>query len=272
MVIYDIYALLKFAANMKNQSKNRIDQLIVSLSEELSRIPNFDLTRTDPDTNRLFNLIVIKFADIQDFKILYRRYYIPATQRAIIDTRKELKTSIYVKALSVTDTQLKENYYDTIRLGYVGLFHKVENYIKDILKEVNYLFNEGRSDSESIEKFFEKKYKYNFLNWYSDNEINKINWICNCVKHYDGYPKKEPKFHYLRHLSEDEKIKIEKEDFLKDIDYVTDTFYKLKLSQIFALAVFKMATNDKDENEHLMTDELREKYRTLENKIKEIMN
>ena len=257
---------------MKNQSRNRIDQLIVSLSEELSRIPNFEITRTDPDANRLFNLIVTKFADIQDFKTLYKRYYIPATKRAIVDTQKELKTSIYVKILSVTDTQLKENYYDTIRLGYVGLFHKIENYIKDILKEVNFLFNEGRTDSESIETFFDKKYKYNFFNWYSDTEINKINWICNCVKHYDGYPNKVPKFQYLRHLPENEKIKIEQEDFFKDIAYVTDTFYKLKLSQIFALAVFRMATNDKNENVDLMTDELREKYQTLENKIKEIMN
>lgn len=257
---------------MKNQNKNRIDQLIVSLSEELSRIPNFELTRTDPDANRMFNLIVTKFADIQDFKTLYKRYYIPATNRAIIDTRKELKTSIYVKVLSVTDTQLKENYYDTIRLGYVGLFHKIENYIKDLLKEVNQLFKELWNDTETIEKFYEKNYKYNFLNWYSDTEVNKINWICNCVKHYDGYPKKEPKFQNLRYLPEDEKIKIEQEDFFKDIDYVIDTFYRLKLSQIFALAVFKMATNDKVENENLMTDELRDKYQTLENKIKEIMN
>lgn len=254
---------------MKNQSKNRIDQLVVSLSEELSRIPNFELTRTDPDANRLFNLIVTKFSDIQDFKTLYKRYYIPAANRAIVDIRKELKTSIYVKVLSVTDTQLKENYYDTIRLGYVGLFHKVENYIKDLLKEVNILFNEGRTGSESIENFFEKNYKFKFNNWYSDIWINKINWICNCVKHYDGYPKKEPKFQYLRHLPENEKIKIEQEDFYKDIDYVIDTFYKIKLSQIFSLAVFKMATEDK--NEDLMTDELRAKYLDLENKIKQIM-
>lgn len=51
-----------------------------------------------------------------------------------------------------------------------------------------------------------------------------------------------------------------------------DTFYKLKLSHIFALVVFKMATNNRNESEELMTEELREKYQVLENKLKEILN
>ena len=256
---------------MKNKAKNRIDELITRLSNEFSKIPNFELTQTDSDANRMFNIVINKFSDIQDFKTLYKRYYIPASNRAIADTRNELKTSFYRKALNLTDNQLKENYYDTIRLGYVGLFHKVENYVKDILLEANLLFNEGKTGRDSIETFFDKNYNFKFNNWYADITLNKINWICNCVKHYDGYPKKEPKYQYLSHLPETEKIKIDHDSFFKDIEYVADSYYQFKLAQIFTLAVFKMATDDKIEDEDIMTDELRAKYLDLEDKVKKLM-
>ena len=57
---------------MKKPSKNKIDQLIENLSVEFSKIPNFELTQTDTDANRIFNLIISKFSDIQDFKTLYK--------------------------------------------------------------------------------------------------------------------------------------------------------------------------------------------------------
>ena len=116
--------------------------MIANLANEFSKIPNFDLTQTDADANRLFNFIITRFSDIQDYKTLYQRYFIPSTNKALVDTKKELKTSFYKKILNISDSQLKENYHDTIRLGYVGLFHKVENYVKDLLKEANLLFND----------------------------------------------------------------------------------------------------------------------------------
>lgn len=254
---------------MKKGKQNKIDLLIVNLANEFSKIPNFDLTQTDADANRLFNFIITRFSDIQDYKTLYQRYYIPSTNKALVDTKKELKTSFYKKLLNISESQLKENYYDTIRLGYVGLFHKVENYVKDLLKEANLLFNDGKQGNDSIEKFFEKNYDFKFNNWYSDIWLHKINWICNCVKHYDGYPKKEPKYKYLEYLPEDEKIRINHDEFYKDIDYVANTFYQFKLSQIFSLAVFKMSKDDM--NPEIMNDELTAKYNDLEDKIKKLM-
>lgn len=254
---------------MKKPRRNSIDQLINNLAVEFSRIPNFDLTQTDKDGNRLFNFVITKFSEIQDFRTLYQRYFIPSTNKAIADAKKEIRTSFYKNLLNITESQLKENYYDTIRLGYVGLFHKVENFTKDLLREANLVFNNGKTGKDSIENFFEKEYNFKFNNWYSDIWIYKINWISNCVKHYDGYPKKEPKYEYLKHLPENEKIRIDHKEFYKDIEYVANTFYQFKLSQVFSLAAFKMLKNDM--NEEIMTEELNEKYADLEEKIKRIM-
>ncbi|MDP4208550.1 MAG: hypothetical protein Q8928_07025 [Bacteroidota bacterium] len=254
---------------MKKVRRNKIDLLIENLSVEFSKIPNFELTQTDTDANRLFNFIIIRFSEIQDFKSLYQGYFIPSTNKAIADARNEIRASFYRKSLNVSDSQLKENYYDTIRLGYVGLFHKIENYVKDLLVEANQLFNEGKSGDDSIEKFYEKNYKFKFTDWYADLWINKINWICNCVKHYDGYPKKEPKYKYLNHLPENEKIRINHDEFYKDIDYVVNTFYHLKLAQVFTLSLFKMVTDSK--NDDILNDELKEKYLDLERQMKQLM-
>ena len=254
---------------MKKPRKNSLDQLINNLAVEFSKIPNFDLTQTDEDGNRLFNFVVTKFSEIQDFRILYQRYFIPSTNKAIVDAKKEIRSSFYKNLLNVTESQLKENHFDTIRLGYVGLFHKIENFTKDLLKEANLVFNNGKTGKDSIEKFFEKEYNFKFNNWHSNVWVHKINWISNCVKHYDGYPKKEPKYKYLEHLPENEKIRIEHNEFYKDIEYVANTYYQFKLSQVFSLAVFKMS---KDEmNEDIMPEELKEKYAELEQKIKQIM-
>mgnify|MGYP003644785706 CR=1 FL=1 len=249
--------------------KNRIDILIDSLSAEFAKIPNFEMTQTDSDANKLFNFILTKFSDINDFKTLYKRYYIPATNKAIVEAKNEIRSSYYRKILDVSDEQLKENYYDTIRLGYVGLFHKVENYVKDLLIHVNMIFNEGKTGANSIEKFFEKKYEFKFTNWHSNIHLNKINWICNCVKHYDGYPKKEPKYRYLSHLPEEEKIKIHHNDFFKDIEYVAEVYYQIKLTQILSLSLFKIATDNLSESD--LSDDLSHSYKILEDKIKLLM-
>jgi len=254
---------------MKNNRKNKIDILIERLSIEFAKIPNFELTQTDTEANKLFNFVMIRFSDIQDFKTLYQGYFIPSANKAIVDARNEIKSSYYRKIINISDFQLKENYYDTIRLGYVGLFHKIENFIKDLLIEANLIFNDGKSGTESIEKYYEKEYKFRFNDWHGDLTTNKINWICNCVKHYDGYPKKEPKYKYLEHLSENEKIRINHDEFYRDIDYIANTFYQLKLAQVLSFSVFKMLINNLNDFDN--TEDFQEKYNEIERQIRQLM-
>ncbi|MES2798485.1 MAG: hypothetical protein V4638_00585 [Bacteroidota bacterium] len=232
-------------ANSNNKkNRNKIDLFIEKLGSEFSKIPNFNLTQEDPDGKELFNFIVSKFADLSDFKILYKQYFIPATNRARAATIHEIKSSHYLKILDIPKIDLEENYYDTIRLGYVGLFHKVENFVKDLLILVNKVFNNGKKGKDSIESFVESRYGFKFNNWHGDLYMKKINWIANCVKHYDGYPLKLPKYEYLTYLPEDQKIKIKQEDFFNDIEYVLNSYYQMKLSQMLALATFKMVFDE----------------------------
>ena len=121
-------------------------------------------------------------------------------------------------------------------------------------------------EKTQLNAFFEKRYNFRFNNWYLDDCMYKINWINNCVKHYDGYPKKEPKYKYLTHLPENEKIKLTHLEFFKDIDYISDNYYQIKLSQVMAFAIYKMAIDDFDFN--LRTPELSEKYEKIGKRYK----
>ena len=252
---------------MKKKKINKFDLLIGNLSHEFAKIPNFELTQTDQDANRIFNLVITKFSEIQDYKTLYKQYFIPATNKAIADSKKEINSSFYKKIININDDILKENYYEVIRLGYVGLFHKIENFVKDLLSEANIIFN--KESNISIEKFYEKEYNFKFKNWHSSYFIFKINWISNCVKHYGGYPLKEVKFDYLNKHPKDEKIKITHQEFFEDIDSVANTYFQTKLGEVMSLSLFKMFKDEHSEDD--ISDNFRSQYIELEETIKKII-
>ncbi len=254
---------------MSKNKVNSIDHLIEKLTIEFAKIPNFQLTQSDPDANRLFNFVLNKFSEIQDFKTLYKRYFIPSINKSIVDTKNEIKHSVFRSLINLPENQLKGNYYDTIRLGYVGLFHKIENFVKDLISETNLLFNNNLLGEDSISQFYQVKYNFKFDNWYSDTCITKINWISNCTKHYDGYPKKIPKYKYLSYIPENVRININHDEFIGDIEYVANTFYYYKLSQILTLGIFKMASDELNNDD--CSDEVKEKLSILESKLKIIM-
>jgi hypothetical protein len=253
---------------MKKKRKNSIDQLIENLAVEFSKIPNFDLTQNDPDGNRMFNLVISKFSEIQDFKTLFINYYIPKSNKAIVDAKNEIRKSIYKEKINITDEQLKENLYDVIRLGYVGLFHKIENFVKDFLKEANILLNENKKGRESLKKYFETNYNFSFYDWKKVSIVDKIGLICNCVKHNDSFPTNDLRTKYLNYLKEGERIRIDKDTFSSDIDFIINHFYIGKLRQIFGLGMFKMMKDTFEESDN---NELNEKFKEIEKQINGLM-
>jgi len=256
----------------KRHKTNNLDSLIENLVTEFLKIPNFELTQTNSDANRIFNLVLRKFSEIQDFKTLFLNYYIPSSNKAIVETKREINSSHYKNLINISGEQLKENLYDIIRLGYVGLFHKIESFVNDVLKEANNLFREidVNEDNISIEEYFKTHYNFKFNNWKRDSNIEKINWISNCVKHYDGFPRKEPKSKYFKDWPENEKLKITVEEFKEDIDYVINSFLKLTLAQIMSFGLYKMTMTSINAEE--MTEEIRKTLNDFESKIRFLMN
>jgi hypothetical protein len=245
---------------MKKQ--NSIDLLVETLSKEFSQIKNFELTQDDPLGNKFFTFIVKNSSELNSFKNLFVHYYLPASLKSSQDFSRELKFSKYKHLIKIENEELKENYFETIRLGYVGAFHKYESYVKNITVLMNEFFldlfeNENYQDIETyLKKTFQIELKKTITKFYASE---KINWIANCVKHYDGYPIKEPVLMSFIHHDKNKKIQIEANEFREDLDdlmkqnqLLLSVLFLVGFHQFMGQAYFKIKdqlTEGKDEKD-----------------------
>lgn len=225
----------------KKKIPNKFDTLVERLIEEFIKIPNFDLTSTDEVANKAFNIITFRIAEVSSYKELVCQHFIPATNKAIFEGQKDFHNSKYKFLLKTKELDFKETLYDTVRLAYVGLFHKLENYINDVIKIPDLIFGELYETQGTVAKWAKEKLKFDIKDWQQFYITHKINWICNCVKHKDGLPIKEPKPSRFQYEDETQRIRIAPEEFKQDCELLIK-FYPVYLQAMFLFAQHKLAT------------------------------
>ena len=133
--------------------KNSIDQIVENLVDEFSKIQNFQLTQEDEVGKKFFSFAISIAIEFNSFQTLFIQYYLPASRRSILDTKREIKQSSYKHLISIPEDDFMENYYETIRLGYVGAYHKYENFMKRMVSQIDAFFkNLDEEDSIFILK------------------------------------------------------------------------------------------------------------------------
>lgn len=228
----------------KKKQKTSFDELVERLIQEFNKIPNFDLTRTDEVGNSVFNIIAYRIAEVSSYKDLVCQHFIPATNKAIFEGKKDFQNSRYKAFLKTKDIDFQETLYDTIRLAYVGLFHKLENYINDVVRIPELIFCEHLEKEETVAKWAKEKFQFDLKDWQQFYITHKINWICNCVKHKDGFPVKEPKPKFFQSIDETTRIRINPEEFKQDCEHLIK-FYPIYLQTVFIFAQYKLLTERK---------------------------
>lgn len=222
---------------MKKAQLNPIDLLIDNLVVNFSKIKDFHKLQESEEGQRLFDLIVKSTSEMESFQALFLNYYIPAANKSIADSWTQISKSKYKKALNISKRDLKENLYETIRLGYVGLFHKYESYLKDLVAAINFLFTELRDENNllTLEQYCKKEYNIDiYKSHYQFDITRRVNYIANCVKHKDGLPIKEPVHPDFKYSDKSKKIEIEKEIFKIDIERMKIHCQSLQ-SQLFSM-------------------------------------
>ncbi|WP_438711287.1 hypothetical protein ACSTS3_22535 [Aquimarina muelleri] len=222
---------------MKKRQINPIDLLIDNLSVNFAKINDFEKLQESEEGQRLFDLIVKSTSEMESFQALFLNYYIPAANRSIADSWTHISKSKYKSLLNISKQDLKDNLYETIRLGYVGLFHKYESYLKDLVAATNFLFAELREENNllTLEKYCKKEYNIDIYKSHYQFDITKrVSYICNCVKHKDSFPVKEPIHPDFKHSDRNKKIEIEKEIFKIDIEQMKIHCQSLQ-SQLFSM-------------------------------------
>lgn len=171
-----------------------LDKFIDDLSDRFSQIPNFHLLHEDAQGQQLFNFIAKRFTELYTFKNLITEYYLPAATKSMEDALEALKGSKYQHLIKMTQDDLEDNY----------------------------LISETETSNDSLEKYVKEQFSYRIIDWKNYPTVVRINWICNCVKHKDGLPIKEPVPKIYRHLPKTKKIVLTQDDFTQDVNKLTE--------------------------------------------------
>ena len=248
------------------QTVNSIDILIESLADNFSKIKDFNKLQESEEGRRLFDFIIKSITEMEAFESLFLNYYIPASNKSISDSWEQISKSKYKHLMNISKEDLKENLYEIIRLGYVGLFHKYESYLKASVDAINFLLKELIEESNllKIEDYCQKEYKINIFKSHDYFAItSRINYISNCVKHWDGYPIKEPIHPDFKYSNPKEKIVIDKETFKADINLLK-SHCQLFLTQLMTLGFKQYFELDYSIIDKSIIPELQENLETKE--------
>ncbi|MFS4467632.1 hypothetical protein [Maribacter sp. 2210JD10-5] len=240
------------------RKKNSIDALVENLQTDFSKISNFHLTQTDSLGKKLFNFVVRLAAEFQAFQNLFVQYYLPASLKSVQDFKRELKHSKYKSSFKLTEEEYMENYYETVRLGYVGAYHKYESFLKNVVPLMDEFFEEldFEDDFLPMNEYLKKEFDLELNKTiYNFKITKKINWISNCVKHYDGYPIKEPRPKSISNLDETKKIQIDSKEFKADMQdlikhnqIILSALFYVGFHQVFGMKFESLKSQLKPEN------------------------
>jgi hypothetical protein len=169
-------------------------------------------------------------------------------EQNLIDTFVENLTTHLANIPNVHLLKQGEDYYETIRLGYVALFHKYESFIKDMIIQINIFLSKNSDNKEPIDDYSNRKFNFKIDDWNQNDFLKKIYYICNCVKHWDSYPKRGRKPENLFYLPLTEKMKFTKETFKSDME-IMEVIFQIMLKVVLSIAIFQAFFDKKTEYE-----------------------
>lgn len=215
---------------MRKKKLNTYDHLVEKLAnasnpEQLANI------YSDENSKNLFEFYLKKHSELLIYKQLYTGTFFPAVNKVIALDQKAYRSSKYKKLLILHEDDFKENLNEVVRLAYVGLFHKYENFTESLISYTLKFYEGDYKDRKEFDKVIFDRLGYRIKDWKNFGTIKRLNWIVNCIKHYDAYPLKRNEkevnsglpIEYLAY-PEDQKIKLTTKKFKDDVDRVLKIF------------------------------------------------
>lgn len=230
---------------------NPFDQIIDNLLNSLKKVENFHLLGESGHGDKFHNLTIVRAAEIREFKNMFVSYFIPKANEMYVLTKNSYAKSKYKGLISLTEDQLKENVYETIRLGYVGMFHKYEAFVTELIECAELVIADEEKPKTSLEDFVFRKFGHHLSKEkgkYDKPIVQKLNWISNSIKHCDGkpYPKYKPVEY--QNYPENKRLTLTKDDFKRDCDMLID-HYLTKMKIVFNVALYKSIFENENEND-----------------------
>ena len=180
---------------MRRKKNNSIDSFLeLVVSETLKANSKSDFL-SNPNAVDLYQTIILNRFEIKQMSELFRKEFLPKSAKLFNAEKRAWLKSSYRKPFNITDEQLKSNYYETLRLGYISIFHKYEGYVILVIPKFEKQFNDSWSSKNDLVKFVKNEFDFKLdRHWTLTPRLERINWIVNSCKHFNGYPR--PKGHH----------------------------------------------------------------------------
>ena len=236
------------------KSKNEFDVIFEALLSEGNKIKNPSEFFNDERNKRYYINITSGLVAIDQTKKIFVNEYIPIAEKIILQSKKQYKNSKFKDLIQANNQDFDELYYETIRLGYIALFHKYEAFTQILETELNLFFEDLNETNVKFKSFAKKEFNFEvYENWRISKNIKRINWINVSSKHYNGFPKKTQSNEF-NYFPENSKLRFEIDYFIRDCDYIF-TFSQEIFKICKEIMVFKMVSesnSDKSQNEKII--------------------
>jgi hypothetical protein len=253
---------------MKKPASKNLDTVIHQLFDEFLKA---DKVLENPDLLSFMLKTIKHFGEIQDFKGMYKRYFIPKTNKYLVDLRKVINGSKFKKFITNEFVDLEENKNETLRLALVGLFHKYESFRKDLVRNLNeYL--KTMAINIDIQEYTQNHYDFKLRENWKNSTLYEVSWICNRIKHDSSLPVSFEKPNQqipskFENLDSDRKIIITSSEFYSYCDSIYQ--YCHDLFQLFNQINLKIQLEDIEIDElagQLIDLEIKNRIKLLNNR------
>ncbi len=217
---------------MASKKINPLDVYINTLAAEFQKIPDYHEKMKDSDLQKVHLWVAVNISNLFSTRDLVVNGFVPAVTKMIVQSKSLVNTSVYKTLLRPYSFTIDMTLSETIRLGYVLMFHKYENFVREYLNLIDEVTNNPPDPKHSgIEEFLKREFDFDAMQWYKFPSVHKIQFIANCTKHADGRCKLDNPKHQIpkefAHLSETDFIEPTVKDFKNDCNKLIDSVFVL---------------------------------------------
>jgi hypothetical protein len=167
----------------KNRTPNELDRVILAMATEFSKIDNYEKVQQDEDLHRVHSYVAIGMSGIHDAVWMVVRDFIPAANKTVVRTRTLMQQSMFKDILNAINIDVNSTQQETIRLGYVFVFHKFEVFVNGLLEVMDSVDTEAKVP---LLEYCKTKFNFDPNQWFKNEAVYLVNFISNCSKHQDG--------------------------------------------------------------------------------------
>lgn len=200
----------------------------------------FDRTELEgiKDENKMLLSLVKAISWSRQFEFIQGIYFdtfIPASEK--LDKEVEIDILNIGKKYDVEINNNSQAVNETIRFGYLALYHKLENCRKELLKFILPIYE---MDEELFLKEFKIKFGYDFKKP-NNGIIYKFSWVADCTKHQNAIAseRNNPPIEFMNYPI-GKQISISKDEFLTDSKLLRKTFKELCMQAVLICVMHEL--------------------------------